>query len=121
MYSKIMYAITGITGWVGGAVARNLLSKNQSVRAVVRDANKGTAWADRGYTVAVAEMNDADALTAAFANTEGVFVMIPRNFAPSTGFGEAPDRLLPLTADILLRHPVTCSLNLMGTVFSQLI
>ena len=25
------------------------------------------------------------------------------------------------TADILLRHPVTCSLNLMGTVFSQLI
>ena len=40
MYSKIMYAITGITGWVGGAVARNLLSKNQSVRAVVRDANK---------------------------------------------------------------------------------
>ena len=35
-----MYAITGITGRVGGAVARNLLSKNQSVRAVVRDANK---------------------------------------------------------------------------------
>ena len=32
-----MYAINGITGRVGGAVARNLLSKNQSVR----DANKG--------------------------------------------------------------------------------
>ena len=34
-----MYAITGITGQVGGAVARNLLSENQSVRAVVRDVN----------------------------------------------------------------------------------
>lgn len=67
-----MYAITGITGRVGSAVARNLLSKNQFVRAVVRDASKGTAWADRGCTVAVADMNDADALTAAFADAEGL-------------------------------------------------
>lgn len=33
-----MYAITGITGQVGSAVARKLLSENQPVRAVVRNA-----------------------------------------------------------------------------------
>jgi len=36
-----MYAVTGITGKVGGAVARTLLSAGQQVRAVVRDAKKG--------------------------------------------------------------------------------
>jgi uncharacterized protein YbjT (DUF2867 family) len=32
-----MYAITGITGKVGGALARELLATGQPVRAVVRD------------------------------------------------------------------------------------
>ncbi|MEH2374159.1 NAD(P)H-binding protein [Nostoc sp.] len=83
-----MYAITGITGQVGGAVARKLLSNNQSVCAVIRDAKKGTAWVEQGCAVALADMNDADALTAAFRNAEGVFVVIPPNFAPSPGFLE---------------------------------
>ena len=115
-----MYAITGITGRVGGAVARNLLSKNQSVRAVVRDANKGTAWADRGCTVAVADMNDADALTAAFADTEGVFVMIPPNFAPSPGFGEAHGFIAALHTAIAVAHPgkVVC-LSTIGAQSNQ--
>jgi len=43
-----MYAVTGITGNVGGAVARTLLSAGQQVRAVVRDAKKGKSWSDRG-------------------------------------------------------------------------
>jgi uncharacterized protein YbjT (DUF2867 family) len=33
-----MYAVTGIAGKVGGALARTLLAANQPVRAVVRDA-----------------------------------------------------------------------------------
>jgi NAD(P)H dehydrogenase (quinone) len=39
-----MYAITGITGQVGGTVARTLLAQGLPVRAVVRDAAKGRAW-----------------------------------------------------------------------------
>ncbi len=54
-----MYAITGITGKVGGAVARTLLAADQSVRAVVRDAGKGRSWAEEGCEVALAEMEDA--------------------------------------------------------------
>ena len=43
----VMYAITGITGQVGGA-------------------GKGATWAEHGCEVAIADMNDAVALTAAF-------------------------------------------------------
>jgi nucleoside-diphosphate-sugar epimerase len=36
-----MYAITDITGKVGGELARNLLAAGQRVRAIVRNASKG--------------------------------------------------------------------------------
>jgi hypothetical protein len=42
-----MFAVTGITGKVGGEVARNLLTANQRVRAVVRDIGKGDVWSQR--------------------------------------------------------------------------
>jgi NAD(P)H dehydrogenase (quinone) len=84
-----MYAITGITGNVGGAVARTLLAEGKPVRAVVRDAAKGKAWADLGCEVAIAEMEDAAALARAFAGAEGVFVLPPSNFDPTPGFPEA--------------------------------
>jgi NAD(P)H dehydrogenase (quinone) len=84
-----MYAITGITGNVGGAVARTLLAEGKPVRAVVRDAAKGKAWADLGCEVAIAEMEDAAALARAFAGAEGVFVLPPPNFDPTPGFPEA--------------------------------
>src|ERR1700722_5616411 len=61
-----MYAVTGITGKVGAAVARSLLSADQRVRAVVRDRSKGAAWAELGCEVAVADFADAGALTKAF-------------------------------------------------------
>ncbi len=40
-----MFAITGITGQVGGVVGRTLLAEGKPVRAVVRDASKGATWA----------------------------------------------------------------------------
>jgi len=84
-----MYAITGITGKVGGAVARALLSAGQRVRAVVRDADKGRSWSDLGCEVAIAEMEDAEALTRAFTGVTGVFILPPPNFDPEPGFPEA--------------------------------
>lgn len=84
-----MYAITGITGNVGGAVARTLLAQGHSVRAVVRDAAKGKAWSDLGCEVAIADMEDAASLTRAFTGVRGVFVLPPPNFDPTPGFPEA--------------------------------
>ena len=74
-----MYAVTGITGQVGGVTGRALLNAGLSVRAVVRDAAKGAAWKKSGCEVALADMNDAPALTAAFTGTSGVFVLNGRH------------------------------------------
>ena len=84
-----MFAITGITGQVGGEVARNLLAARHSVRAVVRDVGKGKAWAVRGCDLVSADINDPAALTAAFKGVDGVFVLVPPNFDPSPDFREA--------------------------------
>ena len=84
-----MFAITGITGNVGGEVARNLLAANLPVRGVARDAGKCAAWARRGCEILGADINDAAALTSAFEGAEGVFVLVPPNFDPSPDFREA--------------------------------
>nr|HEV7953049.1 NmrA family NAD(P)-binding protein [Candidatus Acidoferrales bacterium] len=84
-----MFAITGITGNVGGQVARNLLAAKRPIRAVMRDVGKGAVWAHRGCELAAADINDVAALTAAFSGAEGVFVLVPPNFDPSPDFSEA--------------------------------
>lgn len=84
-----MYAITGITGKVGGAAARHLLSLGLPVRAVVRDAAKGRLWSDQGCEVALADMEDAEALARAFTGVAGAFVLPPSEFDPQPGFPEA--------------------------------
>lgn len=84
-----MYAVTGITGKVGGAVARTLLGAGQSVRAVVRSTEKGLPWAQLGCEVALADVDDAQAMAQAFTGVDGVFIMLPSNFDPTPGFPEA--------------------------------
>ena len=84
-----MYAITGITGQVGGAMARTLLARGKTVRAVVRNVEKGQSWAAKGCEIAVADMEDAAALAAAFQGTDGIFILPPSEFDPSPGFPEA--------------------------------
>jgi uncharacterized protein YbjT (DUF2867 family) len=84
-----MYAITGITGNVGGGVAHHLLAAGRSVRAVVRDIGKGDVWAKRGCEVVRADIADATSLASAFKDAEGVFVLVPPNFDPAPGLPEA--------------------------------
>jgi NAD(P)H dehydrogenase (quinone) len=42
-----MYAVTGITGKVGGTVAQTLLAVGKKVRAVMRDEAKARPCADK--------------------------------------------------------------------------
>lgn len=84
-----MYAITGITGKVGGALAEELLAAGKAVRAVARDRSKAAVWAERGCEVAVANMEDASALALAFAGAEAVFILPPSEFDPKPGYPEA--------------------------------
>src|SRR5580692_11471367 len=100
-----MYAITGITGKVGGALAATLLAAGLPVRAVVRDATKGAAWAARGCEVAVAEMGNAAALTAALSGAEAVFILPPSEFDPEPGFPEAKRVIAAVTAALAEARP----------------
>ena len=84
-----MYAITGVTGRVGGELARTLLAAGQPVRAIVRDGRKGEVWAALGCEVALAEMEDATALADAFSGATGVFILPPAEFDPEPGYPEA--------------------------------
>jgi NAD(P)H dehydrogenase (quinone) len=84
-----MYAITGVTGKVGGELARTLLAAGQPVRAIVRDARKGEGWAALGCELALAEMEDASALTDAFTGATAVFILPPSEFDPEPGYPEA--------------------------------
>jgi uncharacterized protein YbjT (DUF2867 family) len=84
-----MFAITGITGQVGAAVARSLLSADQMVRAVVRDRAKGAPWEKMGCDIAIADVSDTAALAAAFEGATGVFALLPPIFDPAPGYPEA--------------------------------
>jgi uncharacterized protein YbjT (DUF2867 family) len=100
-----MYTITGITGKVGGTLARKLLEAGQPVRAVVRDATKGQAWADRGCEVAIAEMEDSKALAQAFAGSEAVFVLPPSEFDPKPDYPEAQQVIDAVVAALKAARP----------------
>jgi NAD(P)H dehydrogenase (quinone) len=100
-----MYALTGITGKVGGIVARTLLAAGLPVRAVVRDADKGRPWAEKGCEVAIASIADADGLTKAFAGVDGVFLMTPPDFDPEPGFPKTHEAIAAVKAAIAAARP----------------
>jgi NAD(P)H dehydrogenase (quinone) len=100
-----MYAVTGITGKVGGAVARTLLDAGLPVRAVVRDADKGKVWAERGCDVTIASITDVDGLTKALSGVDGVFLMQPSNYDPEPGFPITRDGVAAVLAAVNVARP----------------
>jgi uncharacterized protein YbjT (DUF2867 family) len=100
-----MYAITGITGKVGGAVARSLIAERLPVRAVLRDEAKAAEWRTRGCDVALAEMDDAASLTSAFRGAAGVFILPPSEFDPEPGFPEARHVIAAVTLALIEARP----------------
>jgi NAD(P)H dehydrogenase (quinone) len=100
-----MFAVTGITGKVGGQVARRLLAQGKTVRAVVRNRAKGDEWAALGCEVSLADIGDADALIEAFRGMEGVFLMTPPNYDPEPGFPDTQRNTAAIRAAIEESRP----------------
>lgn len=69
-----MYAVLGVSGNTGKVVAERVLGRG--ARVVVRDAEKGRPWADKAE-VAVADLLDTAALTAALRGVDGAYVLLP--------------------------------------------
>src|SRR5260370_37762196 len=91
---ELMFVISGVSGHTGAAAASTLLSQGKQVRVIVRDAHKGEPWRQRGAEVAVANLADATALTAALRGAEGVYALIP----PDYGADDILKAQLPLIA-----------------------
>jgi NAD(P)H dehydrogenase (quinone) len=100
-----MFAVVGVTGNVGGKVARHLLAAGLGLRAIVRDAAKGSAWAQQGCEVAIADISDTASLSKAFEGMTGVFVMVPPVFDPAPGFPEARSMAAALTTALTAARP----------------
>jgi uncharacterized protein YbjT (DUF2867 family) len=100
-----MYAITGITGKVGGVLAQKLLAKGHGVRAVLRNPAKADAWATRGCQITLASMEKPDQLAAAFEGTEGVFILPPSDFDPEPGYPEARRVIDAVTTALHMARP----------------
>jgi uncharacterized protein YbjT (DUF2867 family) len=88
---KRMFLVMGITGKVGGATAEHLLAHGKEVRALVRNREKASSWANQGVELVDGDWNDSAAIERALKGVEGAFVMLPAVWAPSPDFKEAKD------------------------------
>lgn len=81
-----MFVVAGVTGNTGSVVAQTLLDRKQPVRVIVRTADKGTAWKARGAEVAVASLDDVQALTKVFEGARGAYLLVPPNYVAASYF-----------------------------------
>ncbi len=100
-----MFTVMGITGQVGGAMTENLLAAGKTVRGVVRDSGKAKVWADRGVEIVQSAYDDTAGLTKAFSGAEGVFAMIPPDFAPAPGLPDQKRTIAAIRKALEQAHP----------------
>lgn len=97
-------ALTGVTGNIGGAVARALVGRGTPFRALVRDASRAPALA--GADVAVAPYGDGDAARAAL---DGVDLLLMVSAAESADRLEQHRTFVRAAADAGVQHVVYTS------------
>jgi NAD(P)H dehydrogenase (quinone) len=98
-----MFAVMGITGKVGGAVADTLLKHGKQVRGIVRNPATAQAWREKGVELVTSDYDEN--LTGAMDGVEGVFVMIPSNMAPEPGFPDTIARVAAIKRAIIAAKP----------------
>lgn len=72
-----MFIVSGATGNTGSVAANILLEKGLPVRVIVRSREKGGEFEKIGAEVAVADLQDADALTEALKGGKVLYLMNP--------------------------------------------
>lgn len=87
-----MYVVAGVSGQTGAATANALLAQNLPLRVIVRDAEKGRAWAEKGAEVAVADLSDPGALTAALNGASAAYLLNPPAYGADDPFAAAKAR-----------------------------
>lgn len=110
-----MIAVTGTSGQTGSACAEALLRAGERVRVVVRDPSKARPWTARGADVAVASLDDADALARALDGVNAAYLLVPPNYAAADLLA-AQQLVVAALADAVTRArvPHTVLLSSMG-------
>ncbi len=68
--------VTGVTGLVGGSVARSLVARGVGVRALVRDLERGRmAMLGMGIEFAIGDFDQPETIAAAASGCEGMFLV----------------------------------------------
>ncbi|MDH7794881.1 MULTISPECIES: NmrA family NAD(P)-binding protein [unclassified Beijerinckia] len=72
-----MHVIFGANGRASGEAARALIERGEAVRVILRRKEQGRKWVALGAEVAVATMEDADAMADALKGASGAFLINP--------------------------------------------
>lgn len=83
-----MYIVSGATGNTGSAVTKTLLEKGLPVRVIVRSREKGAAFEKLGAEVAIADLQNAGALTEALRGGKVSYLMNPPAYQAEDQFAE---------------------------------
>src|SRR5258705_2012053 len=67
------YFVTGATGFVGGALVRNLRAQGHEVHASVRNPDKAKDLQDLGTKLFKGDVTDKESMRAAMQDVDGIF------------------------------------------------
>lgn len=83
-----MNIITGASGQIGSYVVKELVRMQKPVRAIVRSPEKAMQFEKEGVEAGVADLQDSEAVKAAFEGAATVLLMTPENPASSNVIGD---------------------------------
>lgn len=95
-----MFTILGATGNTGSVAAHSLLDRGAKVRAVGRSGEKLAALAARGAELAVGDVHDVGFLTEAFRGVDGVYALVPPDYASHDVLGHYRHSAETITAAV---------------------
>lgn len=101
-----MYVVTSANGRTGSVAAQTLLDRGAAVRVVVRDAGTKEDWERKGAEVAVADLTDLGAMTAALADAHGAYIVSPQQYGRDDLFEHAAH-----VVDVVAEAAVTASVR----------
>ena len=107
-----MFAVAGVTGQTGAVVAATLLARKQPVRVIVRSSEKGEEWKAKGAQVAVASLDEAEALAKALQGVTGAYFLVPPNYKAAQYMEDRTrvvEAIAAAVASSALRHVVLLS------------
>jgi predicted enzyme related to lactoylglutathione lyase/uncharacterized protein YbjT (DUF2867 family) len=107
-----MFVVAGVTGKVGGVVARRLLDQKKGLKVIVHDAAKASSWSLRGAEVAVGSVDNAEFLSGALKGASGFFTLLPPNFTANDVYAyqrKTADAIVQAVQKSGVRHVVMLS------------